>query len=59
MNINSAQQCMASSVPAKAERQGGFIALCKQEGLSSKEIVERASVFPAGARSRVLKWPKI
>ena len=59
MIMNIAQHRNISSAPAKAERQRAFIVSCKQEGLSSKEIVERASVFPIGARSRVLKWPKI
>ena len=46
-------------IPSKAERQEAFIAACKKEGLSSQEIVERASVFPSGVKSRVLKWPKL
>lgn len=48
-----------SDIPSKVERQEAFIAACKKEGLSSQEIVERASVFPSGVKSRVLKWPKL
>ena len=48
-----------SDIPSKAERQEAFIAACKKEGLSSQEIVERASIFPSGVKSRVLKWPKL
>ncbi|MFV1985475.1 MAG: hypothetical protein ACC657_18145 [Thiohalomonadales bacterium] len=48
-----------SDIPSKVERQEAFLMACKQEGLSSQEIVERASVFPSGEKSRVLKWPKL
>lgn len=53
------RQIEISVIPTKVERQEMFIAACKKEGLSSREIVERASVFPFGEKSRVLKWPKL
>lgn len=46
-------------VPSKKERQAAFIDACKKEGLSSQEIVERASVFPSNEKSHVSKWPKL
>ena len=46
-------------IPSKAERQKAFIDQCRKEGLSDKEIVERASVFPFNAKSKVLKWPEL
>ncbi len=48
-----------SDIPSKAERQKAFIAACKKEGLSSQEIVERASVFPSGEKIHVVKWPEL
>jgi len=53
------KQIKISGIPSKSERQKIFIAACKKEGLSSQEIVERASVFPCDEKSRVLKWPKL
>jgi hypothetical protein len=46
-------------IPSKEERQKAFLDQCKKEGLSSREIVERACVFPLNVKSRVLKWPKL
>lgn len=46
-------------IPSKAERQKAFIAACKKEGLSSLDIVKRASIFPSGIKIRVLHWPKL
>lgn len=53
------QACENSDIPSKTERQKAFIAACKKEGLSSQEIVERASVFPSGKKIHVVKWPKL
>jgi len=48
-----------SGVPSKLERQEAFGAACKKDKLSPQKIVERASVFPVGEKSYVLKWPKL
>jgi len=48
-----------AKVPSKEDRQKSFIESCKKEGLSSQEIVERASVFPSNEKSHVSKWPKL
>lgn len=42
----------------KRKLQREFIQQVKAEGLSSAEAVERASIFPKGAKLRVVKWPK-
>lgn len=57
--INNKKLIENSCIPSKIERQEAFIVACKKEGLSSQEIVERASVFPSGKKSRVLNWPKL
>lgn len=46
-------------VPSKEVRQKLFIEQCKKEGLSHREILERASIFPFNEKSKVLKWPKL
>lgn len=50
---------MTQKIPSKAERQKAFLDQCKKEGLTNKEIVERASIFPFGVKIKVIKWPKI
>jgi hypothetical protein len=41
----------------KRLRQRKFVAAVVQ--LSPEEVLERASVFPVGAKSQVLCWPKL
>ena len=41
----------------KRLRQRNFVAAVVQ--LSPEEVLERASVFPVGAKSQVLNWPKL
>jgi hypothetical protein len=41
----------------KRLRQRKFVAAVVQ--LSPEEVLERASVFPVGAKSQVLSWPKL
>ena len=54
-----ANKQLNQKIASKAERQEAFIAACKKEGLSSQQIVERASVFPSGKKIHVVKWPKL
>lgn len=50
---------VVENIPSKEVRQKLFIEQCKKEGLTAREIVERASVFPFDKESKVLKWPKL
>lgn len=42
----------------KRKLQREFLQQAKTEGLSAAEVVERASIFPKGAKLKVVKWPK-
>lgn len=42
----------------KRKLQREFLQQAKAGGLSATEVVERASIFPKGAKLKVVKWPK-
>lgn len=42
----------------KRKLQRAFIKQAQAEGLSAAQTVERASIFPKGAKLKVVKWPK-
>lgn len=42
----------------KKKRQREFLQQAKADGLSPAQTVERASIFPKGAKLKVVKWPK-
>lgn len=42
----------------KRKLQREFIKQARTNGLSTSEVVERASIFPKGAKLKVVKWPK-
>ena len=42
----------------KRKLQREFLQQAQAEGLSSAEVVERASIFPKNAKLKVVKWPK-
>lgn len=42
----------------KRKLQRAFLKQAQAEGLSAAQTVERASIFPKGAKLKVVKWPK-
>jgi hypothetical protein len=48
----------AKLLARKRKLQREFIKQAQAEGLSASEVVERASIFPKGAKLKVVKWPK-
>ncbi len=42
----------------KRKLQREFLKQAQAEGLSATQTVERASIFPKGAKLKVVKWPK-
>jgi len=59
MDAKKQSQVAEFKLPSKEERQRLFVEQCRREGLSSQQMVERASVFPSGVPSKVLSWPKL
>lgn len=54
------QKPLSSSLSAsKKSRQAAFIQQCREENLTPDQVIERASVFPVGTLSRILKLPRI
>lgn len=43
----------------KRTRQRQSIKQAQADGLSAAQTVEQASIFPKGAKLKVVKWPKI
>lgn len=43
----------------KRKLQREFLKQAQAEGLSAGQTVERASIFPKGAKLKVVKWPKL
>jgi hypothetical protein len=46
-----------ASLPSKRERQAAFLQDCERRGLSSRQIDRAASIIPADAPIKVLRWP--
>src|SRR5450755_287134 len=58
-NGQSSRQMGGGVISSKQQAQQSFIESCKRAGLSSQQIVERASFFPKHLKLRVLDWPKL
>lgn len=48
----------AKLLTQKRKLQREFIKQVQAEGISVGEVIERASIFPKGAKLKVVKWPK-
>lgn len=54
------QKSLSSSLSDfKKSRQAAFIQQSREENLTPDQVIERASVFPVGTPSHILKLPKI
>ncbi|MDE2598410.1 MAG: hypothetical protein KGL40_02175 [Rhodocyclaceae bacterium] len=59
LNMSQPKKTKGSKLMAQKKKlQREFLQQAKTEGLSSAQTVERASIFPKGARLKVVKWPK-
>ena len=57
--MSNARKQRNSLIASKRKLQKNFVRQVLADKLSPEQAVERASVFPVAAASKVLRWPKM
>lgn len=59
LNMAQPKKTRGSKLMAQKKKlQREFLKQARTDGLSPAQTVERASIFPKGAKLKVIKWPK-
>lgn len=59
LNMSQLKKTKGSKLMAQKKKlQREFLQQAQADGLSPAQTVERASIFPKGAKLKVVKWPK-